>query len=181
MNLRPGDILLVKRRGLVGGLIRRFSGPNLFVPGVVNHAAMMVDSATAVETGWRVRLVPIEYYDDPRVEVAIFRRDDLSGRERLILGTLGRGYAGRQYDVLKIIAHLLDALLFNAYLFRRLAGMDKYPICSWIVAHSYWKLGVSFGADPPAVDPDDIWRAVTRDTHYEFIHGLERLNLKEEA
>ncbi len=38
-----------------------------------------------------------------------------------------------------------------------MAGMDKYPICSWLVAYVYQRvLGLELGGPPDEVDPDDI-------------------------
>ena len=35
--------------------------------------------------------------------------------------------------------------------------MDRYPICSWLVAHAFKKAGKTFGVKPGAATPDDIW------------------------
>ena len=48
-------------------------------------------------------------------------------------------------------------MLQGAYVFRRLDQMDKYPICSWLVAHSYKKIGKDFRVPAGAATPDDIW------------------------
>ena len=47
-------------------------------------------------------------------------------------------------------------LLLGAYVFRRLAG-DRYPICSWLVAHSFKKARLFFGVEADEAQPDDIW------------------------
>lgn len=72
-------------------------------------------------------------------------------------------YAGKSYGWWKNAAHALDGLLQKllpvkrVYLFRRLIGMTKYPICSWEVA---WTLDecahVRFGCPPNMAAPDDI-------------------------
>ncbi|HLE57869.1 MAG TPA: hypothetical protein VJB15_12355, partial [Rhodothermia bacterium] len=84
-------------------------------------------------------------------------------------------YNGHKYGYGKLIAHFLDWMLLGAYVFRRLAKMDKYPICSWLVAHSFAKAGRNFGVQPGAASPDDIWDFVTqRKDIYELVRALAR-------
>ncbi len=54
---------------------------------------------------------------------------------------------------------LRDAVIVEqgAYVFRRLAFMKRYPICSWLVAHSSNEVGKHFDVDAGAATPDDIW------------------------
>ena len=60
----------------------------------------------------------------------------------------------------------LDWLLTGAYVFRRFTGNADYPICSWLVAHSYAEAGYYFGTDPSAANPDDIWDFVDEKPEY---------------
>ena len=55
---------------------------------------------------------------------------------------------------------------------RRLGRLDRYPICSWLVAHSYKKAGKHFGFSARAASPDDIWDFVTDSAHYTCIREL---------
>ena len=66
-------------------------------------------------------------------------------------------YVGRRYGWPAIVAHFLDWLFQGAYFFRRIIGGDKYPICSWVVAHAYKEVGLHFGVEARAASPDDIW------------------------
>lgn len=69
-----------------------------------------------------------------------------------------KSYIGRKYGFFKIAAHFGDYFLGGKYFFRKLCKMDKYPICSWVVAHAYASIGVRFlKLDPDMVQPDDIW------------------------
>jgi len=55
------------------------------------------------------------------------------------------------------LAHGVDHLLLNnRYVARRLAFLDNYPICSWLVAYAYDGIGYQFGVPPWACTPDDI-------------------------
>ena len=72
---------------------------------------------------------------------------------------------------------LADWALLGAYVFRRLGRMDRYPICSWLVAHSYKAAGLHFGVAPGAATPDDIWDFVTtRTDRFQEIRPLGPLN-----
>ena len=51
-------------------------------------------------------------------------------------------------------------------MFRRFTSNGEYPICSWLVAHSYAKAGYYFDTDPSAADPDDIWDFVDKKPEY---------------
>ena len=83
----------------------------------------------------------------------------------------------KKYGWLMIGAHFLDWLLLGSYVFRRLVPGNKYPICSWLVAHSFSEAGRYFGVNPGEASPDDIWDFIT-ETHpqlYEEIHSLKPL------
>jgi hypothetical protein len=85
-------------------------------------------------------------------------------------------YVGRRYGYLKMLAHLLDWLFLGVYLFRRIASMDRYPICSWVVAHAYGKTGRHFGVAPGAASPDDIWDyVVAHPQEYRCVRALAPL------
>ena len=76
-------------------------------------------------------------------------------------------------QLLREFLHLLDWILQGAYLFRRLGGIDDYPICSWVVTQSYAKPGKTIGVPPGAASPDDIWDFVTRHPHrYAIVRTL---------
>jgi hypothetical protein len=100
--------------------------------------------------------------------------------EKIIKGA--ESYVGRKYGVLKLFAHFADWLLLGAYVFRRLAQMDKYPICSWMVAYSFEKGGVSFGVPPNAATPDDIWDYIQKHPDdYEEVYPLSLLKEEDEG
>ena len=89
--------------------------------------------------------------------VGIFRPTNLSEEEIRTVVAAAEGYVGRRYGVLTLVAHLADWVLQGAYVFRRLTNDDRYPICSWLVAHAFKRVGKSFGVAPGAASPDDVW------------------------
>ena len=73
---------------------------------------------------------------------------------------------------------MLDWILQGAYVFRRLTSDQRYPICSWLVAHAFSKAGKNFGVAAGAAQPDDIWDFVSDPQNHEkysCIHELKRI------
>lgn len=167
LQLEPGDIVLTRGPGLLGRAIRfftrrvgegktRVNHVGIVVSGGALATAVMVEALTTVK---RHRLV--DEYGGSREQVAIFRPLRLAPEELRRVVAAANGYVGRTYGYLKIVLHALDGLLQGAYVFRRLGRMDRYPICSWLVAHAFGEVGVHFGVAPGAATPDDIWDHVT--------------------
>jgi len=80
-------------------------------------------------------------------------------------------YAGRRYGWWKVGVHALDKLCGGRYVFRRLLGWDRYPICSWVVACAFEVVRPKFfGIVSDAAQPDDIYDAcVSRPSEFERI------------
>ena len=172
VRLEAGDLVLVKGRGWIAGLIRRFSGPSWGMPAVVNHVAVATSSRQVVETGARVRVVDPEYYRGSEVAVL---RPRVNRVAKAFIAEYARGYVGRGYGWGKLVAHLADWLIGGAYVFRRLAGSQRYPICSWVAAWSYEEVGVEFGVPPGDADPDDIWRwGSTHPREFLVVSGISK-------
>lgn len=152
----------------------------------VNHVGVIVAegdlrTAVAVEALTKVKRHKLwKQYGPPcSSEVAIYRATNLSEDEIETITKAAESYVGRPYGYLKLLAHLADWFLQGAYVFRRLARMDKYPICSWLVAHSFAKAGKYFGVPPGAASPDDIWDFIQRHQDiYTEIYPLGLLNGK---
>jgi hypothetical protein len=182
--LRPADIVCTRGRGKLAGLIRFFTRRVGESRSQVNHvgvivvggpisAAVIVEALSSVV---RRRLVD-GYTGKAAGDVAIFRPVNLEMGERWKIASTAMDYVGRKYGALKILAHLGDWLLQGAYVFRRIAGDDNYPICSWLVAHSFATAGRNFGVSPGAASPDDIWDFCTSNPDkYECVVPLGNLN-----
>jgi hypothetical protein len=179
---QPGDIFLTRGSGFLGRAIRFFTRHVGESRTRVNHVGLIVvggslREAVAVEalrTVARHRLV--DEYGGTRDEVAVYRPRRLSRRELERVVAAAEGYVGRRYGYGKIVLHALDWALQGAYVFRRLGRMDRYPICSWLVAHAYGAAGVHFGVAPGAATPDDIWDHVrAHPDEFECVRALARL------
>lgn len=169
LQLKPADILLARRRSFISRAIRFFTRSFGESRSEVSHAGIVVEGGPweetqIVEAAGRVKkrhLLP-RYGKRSKTEVAFYRPLNLSPEQRATIAAAAQEYVGREYSYFKILLHLLDWVLQGAYFFRRLGGIDDYPICSWVVAQSYAKAGKTFGVPPGAASPDDIWDFVTR-------------------
>jgi hypothetical protein len=168
--LAPGDVVLTRSGGIVGWAIRLFtrrigesrtkaSHTGVIVAGGPLREAIIVEALATVK---RHKLW--DRYSRRGHEVAVYRPLSLTDAEvAAIVGKAGT-YVGRRYGYLKILAHWLDWVLQGAYVFRRLTNQDRYPICSWVVAHAFAVADRHFGVEPGEATPDDIWDFVTKNT-----------------
>ena len=180
--LYPGDIFLTRGTNLMSRLIRRFTRNHGESRTMVNHVGLVVShggtaSSEIVEALTTVRRRRFSVYrNKPRHDVAVYRPTNLTTLESLHVSEHADNYVGRKYGYIKIVAHFLDWCLAGRYFFRRFAFMDNYPICSWVVAQAFAKEGYTFGVDPGAASPDDIWDFVTNNPDkYDCIYELGRL------
>ncbi len=167
--LQSGDIFLIRGTGLLGRLIRVCTRGFGEKRSKVNHVGIVVEGggiqdAVVVEALIRVRQHKLwEQYSPPKKDhVAVYRAKNVPPEDIEIIVTEAVEQVGKLYGFGKVIAHFLDWLLTGAYVFRRLTSDSRYPICSWLVAHAYAKADYTFGTDPGAADPDDIWDFVDK-------------------
>ena len=146
----------------------------------MNHVGIVVQkgdeySATIVEARRKVlRQTLGEGYAGTDNEVAVYRPKALQ-KHKLYAARSAEEYVGRSYGNLKLVLHVLDWALLGAYVFRRLGRIEKYPICSYLVAHACADAGIHFGVSPNAASPDDIWDWVTSQPSFELIRPLSKI------
>jgi Permuted papain-like amidase enzyme, YaeF/YiiX, C92 family len=177
--LLPGDIFLTQGNSRISRLIRFFSRNKGEAATQVNHTGIVVkggtpDQAVIVEASSKVLKHSMNgYYNSKNTKVAVFRPKNISPATIDTIVYRAEKYVGMKYGYIKIVAHFLDWCLGGVYFFRRFAFMDKYPICSWVVAYAYADSGYTFGVEPGGCSPDDIWDfCLFNADKYEMIHGL---------
>ncbi len=183
VDLKPADIFLTRGSGFLSRAIRFFTQTIGESRTKVNHVGLVVKSgslknAVVVEALSTVKHHRLwEQYGPPSTDlVTVFRAKNLSDQETKEIVAKAETYVGRKYGYFKLLAHLADWVLLGAYVFRRMAQMDNYPICSWLVAHSFAHVGKYFGVEPGAASPDDIWDFVTSHAKiYEQVYPLKPL------
>lgn len=159
--LQVGDIIATQNSGLLSRLIRWFTRRRGQGPSWASHTAMVLTAEPAViiiEAQLQVVVRALTYYERTGARLVIHRHPGgLTAQERRELCLKTLDYEGRMYGFLKVAAQALDHLLGDRYVFRRLAFMDAYPICSWLVAYAYDRvLHLQFGTPPNAAAPNDI-------------------------
>ena len=179
--LEPCDVFLTRGQSFISRAIRRFTRSIGESRTKVNHVGIVVEQGT-VHSSWVVEALTTvkrnrlgRYASSKRTEVAVFRPVNLSDEERDLIVEKANSYVGRKYGWFKVAAHLADWCLAGAYVFRRLAKSDNYPICSWVVAYAFLEAGKDFEVDPGAASPDDIWDFVSDPENadkYQQLRGL---------
>ncbi len=183
VTLEPGDVFLTRGKGWLSKAIRFFSRSIGESRTKVNHVGLVVaqgdlEHCVVVEALSRVRrhTLWIQYGPTQDTEVAVYRPTNLTAEQLVTIVAEANEQVNKTYGYLKIAGHLLDWCLGGAYVFRRVFRNGKYPICSWLVAHAYARVGKTFGVDPGAANPDDIWDFVTsRPDKYRQVHPLQKI------
>jgi len=183
LKLLPGDVFLTRGNGFLSAAIRFFSTGIGEKRTIVNHVGMIVERGTlqdcvAIEVSYKVwkRKLWEDYGPPANSSVAIYRPKNLTAGELEIIVSEAEQQVNKIYGFLKIIAHVLDWMFFGVYFFRRLFRNNKYPICSWLVAHAFSKAGKDFGVATGAAQPDDIWDFIQNNPgRYELIHPLRSI------
>ena len=183
VNLKPGDVFLTRGNSFLAKAIRFFSRSIGEKRTQVNHVGIVVKQGTLESCFVVEALTMVRYhrlwkqYGPPSTSsVAIYRPVNLTEEELNIIVDEALEQVNKRYGYFKILAHLLDWFLLGAYVFRRFFKNNKYPICSWLVAHAYSKAGKHFGVDPGAAQPDDIWDFIhDNQDKYVVIHPLRSI------
>ncbi len=165
--LQACDILGTANPDLTGRLIRFFERAPQQPKPQVSHVGLIAASmplifAPVIEALATVRnRVMWDAYVKSKTPVRIWRPKTLTEGQKTRILAKANSYVGRKYGWIKIGAHAVDWLLSklfsrDVYAARRVAGLDRYPICSWVVAQAYAAAGLYFGVEPGAAQPDDI-------------------------
>jgi len=184
--LKPGDVFLTRGNAFISKAIRFFTRGIGERRTMVNHVGLVVEegdlrTAMVVEALSRVKRHKLwSRYGPPKKDlVAVYRAVNLTEDEAKTIVDVAERQVGKKYGYRKIVAHFADWLLLGAYVFRRLVSDRKYPICSWVVAHSFSKADKYFGVEIGAATPDDIWDFIRENPdRYEKVHPLKRLGVE---
>ena len=174
---RLGDLVFTRFDSWIGRLIRLATRAPGEGPTWANHVGIIVlggsEDPIALDTDFRVRAKPLSEF---KGEIEVWRHTGLHPMERGWIAAKAAEYQGRPYGWGKVLLHGLDALLTKliraeVFLFRRLAVIDRYPICSWIPAFAYHRVtGYTFGVDPAWADPDWIYDYINNSLLWERIY-----------
>jgi hypothetical protein len=180
-----GDVFLTRGHGFLSKAIRFCTRGIGEKRSKVNHVGVVVvggnlEICIVVEALTKVkRHRLLKQYGPPKKDgVAIYRPTNLTEEEIAKVVATANEMVDQSYGYLKILAHLLDWLLFGIYFFRWFGRNGKYPICSWLVAYAFEQAGKHFGVKTGMASPDDIWDFIEENPDkYEQIHPLEPLGV----
>lgn len=161
----------------------------------VNHAARLVGRATLFEaafSGLRYMNIWAGYKDRPKqVDVAIFRRVDMSNTDRLVLEHLADERLNVPYPLYRLAAHVIDwglTRLWDKWTPAWTPGVDV-KAARWLTGRNpkEWECGFEVGSAYALVMkklgpkhawevvPDDIWDAVTSDPAWALVFVTDGL------
>jgi len=162
--LESGDIFLTRGCGFFSWAIRCVTRSIGEKRTKVNHVGIVVqrgDIKTAIVVEAQSRVVCHKLwsrYGPPKKDlVAVYRATNLSAEQVKDIVAEAEKHVGKKYGTYMIIAHFLDWLFLGVYFFRCIIPGNKYPICSWVVADAFAKVGKDFGVEVGMATPDDIW------------------------
>jgi hypothetical protein len=189
MLLQPGDIILTRSDGILGRLIRYFETHPGESEALYNHVGVVTEAgdektAIMVEALWKTRHGTVwEGYGRKKgqAQIAIYRPNNIPPEKLEIISTFAETFVGDSYGWWKLLAHAADWRLSHdlgreVYIFRKLLFIDKYPICSFLVAKAFSAAGYDFGVPPNEASPDDIADFINSNPEkYTLIFGPGRL------
>ncbi len=150
----PADLVFFRGSGFLPKAIRIFTRAIGESRSEVNHVGIIAPDGDLIESLHTTIKRPF----NPFEAFAVYRLEGITDDQRLAIAQTAMSYIGRRYGYAKILAHLGDWILGDRFVFRRLCRMDRYPICSWVAAWSYFKvIGYEFGTPPEAASPDSMW------------------------
>ncbi len=181
--LEPGDIFLTRGCGFISKAIRYITRSIGEKRTKVNHVGIIVQrgdikTAIGVEALSKVMRHTLWFqYGPPKKDlVSVYRATNLTAGQVKDIVAEAEKHVGKKYGTYMIIAHFFDWLLLGIYFFRRMILGNKYPICSWVVADAFAKVGKGFGVKVGMATPDDIWDFIEKNSDkYKEIHPLKLL------
>jgi len=194
--LEPGDIFLTRGCSFISRAIRFFTRSKGEKLTEVNHVGLVVQrgdikTAIGVEALSKVmrHTLWFQYGSSKKDLVAVYRATNLAEEQVKDIVAEAEKQVGKKYGYCMIVAHFLDWLLgrmlgwllgwqfSGVYLFRQFISGNKYPICSWVVADAFAKVGKDFGVEVGMATPDDIWDFIENNPDkYKEIHPLKLLS-----
>lgn len=177
--LHAGDVVCTRGSGFVSKAIRFFTRTIGESRTRVNHTAIVTHGgglkyARIAEALSRVRWHGLWWkYAHTGTKLWIFRHRGLSDDDKTTLTNTALSMVGRKYGYLKIAAHVADYLLLGAYVFRRLARMKNYPICSYLDGYCFFKIGVELGGHYTEISPDHIYDHCTKSDDWFLVYEGE--------
>lgn len=166
-----GDILCYSSKGLIGKAIKYFTRGYRETPTDITHCGIFVNeggikNVNIVEAiagkGVTYRQFFSAYKDDLS-NCFVLKPFNLTHSQRMTITKEAFKYIGSPYGYMKIAVQAVDGTLAKLLKKKRIVfaerifTSEKFPICSFLVAHCYKAVGLDFGLKDDYATPDDIW------------------------
>ena len=167
-QLKRLDIFFTRGEHWLSRKIRELTRSDGESPTIANHVGIIGYEGYELKA-WGIEAINAgvkfhQLYDryGHQGEISVFRPINLSENESNTIFAEACKLINRPYGWGKIALHALDYCIGNKYLFRRAAKIDKFPICSYLVAKAFQAAGKEFGVSEREASPDDIWDFVLK-------------------
>lgn len=178
--LYRGDVVLTRSSNWVSSVILWATRDKDEEPSYVNHVGIISSDGPAnfsliteaISTGVVERPFLSAYKRGKESPyVAIFRPLNMDEAELALVAATAKSRVGQKYGYAKLLYHLWYKITGQTTLFN--TQIDKYPICSYLVASAFSAVSRDFGVSVGRATPDDIWDFVLRNPDkYAMIHSL---------
>ena len=179
MEFLPADVVVTHEKAWFSKLIRWGEQHTGEEPTWASHVGNGLDGEYFIEAlSHVVKTTWDNLLSRPADSYQVWRKMDLTDAQRGAVAEVALGYVGLKYGWVKIGLHCGDCLLgkifcCDVYFFRRLAFLDKYPICSWETSFSFFKaIKYKFGVEPEYATPDHIHDWVSKHPEESWVRVL---------
>lgn len=185
IRVRKGDLVGVQGRAWMSRAIRWVTRRKWEPRSLVNHHAIIVndgplEDAIVVEAVGKVRRGKLlDFYGGKSAKVEVWRVINVTLEERDIVAGVAETLVGKKYPYHHLLFQFLDEVVLNGrYIFRRLADLDPFYVCTPLAVACYWAVGKRFGfKSPNQANPDNL-RDFLEANPDKYILALPLVNLE---
>lgn len=160
-RLEPCDLFFTRGDTLLAYLIRRATRDRYEAPTWAGHVGCVVQAGDGLEAICVEALNRVErhslksQYEGKAVEIRVFRPLCLNEEQKATIIRYLEQHVNDKYGYGKILLHGAHWITgWDWWL--KMSVLDKFPICSYLIAKGYGFAGYYFGVEPGQASPDDM-------------------------
>lgn len=155
MNIYPADILCVGGKGWISNQIKKATHSP------ISHSGLILanDPTFVIEAEFKVITRPLDESIAGMECAYILHNRKLSPAQRDTILNRASGFSTDDYGILDIGLQLLDCTFHTRWFTDKLTFglLNRFPICSYVVAESYKSAGELFGFEARSITPGDLF------------------------